>query len=230
MHLRNRMKTKKTRGHKRIWNDIEKWKNANLNLDVDKLRQYEKNYVKIWIHPFSSISLTNSIYPEPKAETKKRILNGLIDIYESWEQQLNKLNEPYYLKIWLFMPRFSKSQVVCSIGNSIDLYKNTFSTPENVIPFKNNYIGIIKNRMETFSWEHRIDEEFLDNTEIGNPEDYATLKDYQENKKWLEAKLKKPHRKTIYKNPIGDLTESYAFKLGEVWLGEKLKNKTSNNN
>jgi hypothetical protein len=41
-HLRNRMKTKKIRGHKRIWTDIEKWKNANLKLDLENLKQKRK--------------------------------------------------------------------------------------------------------------------------------------------------------------------------------------------
>ena len=218
------MKTKKIRGHKKIWKDIEKWKNTNLNLDLKKLQQNERDYVKIWVHPYSSISLSNSQFPEPKAETKKRILNGLLDIYESWEQQLNKLNEPYYLKIWLYAPRFSNSQVVCSIGNSLNLYKNTFSIPENIMNFKNDYIGNIGDRMGNYNWEHRVDEEFLDNTQIGRLEDFATKKDYLENKKWFETKLKDPHRKTVYNNPIGDITESYAFKLGDVWLGEKNNN------
>ncbi|RKE95201.1 hypothetical protein [Ichthyenterobacterium magnum] len=215
------MKVKKIRGHKRIWNDIERWKKANLYLDIEKLKHSERDYVKIWIHPFSSISLTNSQYPEPKGETKKRILNGLFDIYECWEKQLNQLNKPYYLKIWLYTPRFSKSQVVCSITNSINLYKNTFSIPENVKTFKPNSVGVAESRIKNYKWEHRVDEEFLDNTEIGQPEDFKTVNDYYENKKWFEAKLKKSHRKTEYKKPIANITEFYAFKLGDVWLGEK---------
>ena len=88
------MKAKKIRVHKRIWNDIEKWKNANLKLDLESLKQNERDYTKIWVHPFSGISLTNSQILEPKAETKKRILSGLLDIYESWKNQLDKLKEP----------------------------------------------------------------------------------------------------------------------------------------
>jgi hypothetical protein len=133
------MKTKKIRGHKRIWKDIEKWKNANLKLDLEHLKQNERDYAKIGVYPFSAISLTNSQIPEPKTKTKKRILNGLLDIYDSWKNQLDQLNEPYYLKIWLFEPRFSKSQVVCAIGNSIDFYKNTFIFPENTRKFKNDF-------------------------------------------------------------------------------------------
>lgn len=211
------MKTKKIRGHKRIWSDIEKWKNANLKLDLENLKQTERDYVKIWVHPFSGISLTNSKIPEPKTETRKRILNGLLDIYESWKNQLDKLNEPYYLKIWLFEPRFSKSQVVCATGNSIDFYQNTFNIPKNAKEFKNDFGGITKKRIENFNWECRLDEDFLFSSDIGNPEDYENEKEYLENKKWLNIRLKKKHIAKTLK----DGTNSYAFEIGNVWIGEK---------
>ena len=211
------MKTKKIRGHKRIWNDIEKWKNAKLKLDLETLKQNERDYTKIWVHPFSGISLTNSQIPEPKAETKKRILSGLLDIYESWKNQLDKLNEPYYLKVWIFEPRFSKSQVVCAIGNSIEFYQNTFNIPEKAKEFKIDFGGIIKNIIENYNWECRLDEDFLFSTDIGNPEDYENEKEYLEDKKWFNNKLKKKHITKTLK----DGTNSYVFEIGNVWIGEK---------
>ncbi|MFD0991680.1 hypothetical protein [Tenacibaculum geojense] len=211
------MKTKKIRGHNRIWKNIEKWKKANLKLDLENLKNYERDYAKIWIHPFSGISLTNSRNPEPKGETKERILNGLFDIYENWKNQLDELNEPYYLKIWLFEPRFSKSQVVCAIGNSIDFYNTTFNNPEKLEEFKTDFVEIKKKRIESFNWEHKLDEDFMFSTDIGNPEDYETEKEYLEDKKWFNDRLKKKHTKKT----LNDGTESYAFELGKVWIGEK---------
>jgi len=211
------VKTKKIRGHKRIWKDIEKWKNANLKLDLENLKRNERDYAKIWVHPFSGITLTNSQNPEPKAETKKRILNGLFDIYESWKIQLDELNEPYYLKLWLFEPRFSKSQVVCAIGNSIDFYNNTFNIPENIKEFKTDFVGTTKKRIENFDWEYKLDEDFMFSTDIGNSEDYENHKEFLEDKKWLNDRLKKNHKTEILK----DGTECYIFELGRVWLGEK---------
>ena len=215
------MRIKKVRGQKRVWKDIEEWKNSNLELDIDKLKQFEREYVKIWVHPFSSISLMNSEYPEPKSETKNRILNGLFDIYESWKKQLDELKEPYYLKIWLYEPCVSNSQVVCSIGSLKDFYKTTFHIPENPKKFNSSYLGTVKNRAENYNWEHRVEEQYLDKNYVGELEEYATEKDFVETKKWYESKLKKPHRKIIYKEPINDVAETYAFKLGEVWIGEK---------
>ena len=170
------MRIKKIRGHRRIWNKVENWRKANLKLDLEYLKQNERDHAKIWVHPFSGISLTNSQNPEPKAETKKRILNGLIDIYESWKNQLEELNEPYYLKIWLYEPRFSKSQVVCAFGNSIDFYNTSFNSPENPKEFKTESYGNIKNRLENFKWENHLDQEFLFSIDLGNPEDYENEK------------------------------------------------------
>ncbi|WP_283637399.1 hypothetical protein [Aquaticitalea lipolytica] len=188
-----------------------------MKLDLDNLKHNERDYTKIWVHPYSGISLTNSKIPEPKTETRKRILNGLLDIYESWKNQLELLNEPYYLKIWLFEPRFSKSQVVCAIGNSIDFYQRIFNIPENVEEFKNNFGGITKNRIDSFNWECRLDEDFLFSSDIENPEDYKSEKEYLEDKKWFNNRLKKKHNTKTLK----DGTETYAFEIGKVWIGEK---------
>lgn len=214
------MRIKKIRGHRRIWNKVENWRKANLKLDLEYLKQNERDHAKIWVHPFSGITLTNSQNPEPKAETKKRILNGLIDIYESWKNQLEELNEPYYLKIWLYEPRFSKSQVVCAFGNSIDFYNTSFNSPENPKEFKTESYGNIKNRLENFKWENHLDQEFLFSIDLGNPEDYENEKDYWEEQKWFNDRLKKKY----IKETLNDKTESYSFEIGEVWIGEnKLK-------
>ena len=140
-----------------------------------------------------------------------------MDIYESWKNQLDKLNEPYYLKVWIFEPRFSKSQVVCAIGNSIEFYQNTFNIPEKAKEFKIDFGGIIKNRIENYNWECRLDEDFLFSTDIGNPEDYENEKEYLEDKKWFNNKLKKKHITKTLK----DGTNSYVFEIGNVWIGEK---------
>ena len=103
------MRLRKIRGHKRRWKKIEDWKNYNLNLDMDYLLEYQRDYVKIRIHPWSGLSLINSVYLEPKRLTKQKMLNGLFDIYDQWKKQLDNFGKPYYLKIWLYDNRFSKT-------------------------------------------------------------------------------------------------------------------------
>lgn len=215
------MKTKKIRGHKRRWNDIDHWVETHKNLDLDYLKKYQRDYAKIRVHPWSGISLTNSQTPEPKGQTKTKIISGLIEIYDSWKRELDKLGENYYLRIWLFEPRFANSQVVCAIGDYLDFYENTFFKPEDSKKMNHENYGALKNEMEKFNWEYRLDEDHFDNSEPGAPDLYATMADYEEIKMYFKKMLKKPHRTTKFKEPIGETTESYSFKKGVVWLGKK---------
>lgn len=76
------MKTKKIRGHKRRWNEIDRWVEFNKNLDFDYLKKYQRDYAKITVHPWSGISVTNNQIPEPAGTTKIKTLNGLIEIHD----------------------------------------------------------------------------------------------------------------------------------------------------
>lgn len=215
------MKFKKIRGHKRRWNDIEQWVESHKILDLDYLKEYKRDYAKIRIHPWSGITLTNSQTPEPKGQTKVIILKGLIEIYDSWKSELDKLGENYYLKIWLFEPRFASSQVVCAIEDYLEFYENTFYKPDESKKLNSESYGQLKDEIENFNWEYRLDEDHFDNSELDEPDLYATLADYEKDKRRVEKMLKKPHSTTKFKEPIGDVTESYSFEKGYVWLGEK---------
>lgn len=215
------MRKQKIRGHKRRHRHIEEWRLENLNLRFDLFEKYNGDHIDIVVHPWCDISIINSKIPEPKAKTKELMLSGLIDIYESWKKQLDKLGQPYYLKIWLYEPRFSKSQVVCGVGEKIDYYENVFFKPGERKKMKPNNYGQLKSKIESFNWDYHLDEDHYDNTEVGEPEMYASKQDYEDTKKWFAKLLKKPHRTNKFKEPIGNITESYSFTRGEIWLGEK---------
>ena len=217
------MKQKKIRGHNRRQKQIDNWRLDNLSLDLTdyELNQRDRYYAKIRVHPWSGLSLTNSIISEPTGKTKQKMLNGLLDIYEEWKKQLNKQGQPYYLKVWLFEPRFSHSQVVCAIGDNVDFYENTFYKPDTIKTIQLDNYGNLKAKLSKLNWDYRLDEDHYDNSEVGEPEIYASRQDYEETKTWFDRLLKKPHRTHKFKEPIGDTTESYAFKRGDVWLGGK---------
>lgn len=162
--------------------------------------------------------MTNSVTSEPTGKTKQKILNGLLDIYEDWKTKLDKLGQPYYLKVWLFEPRFSQSQIVCAIGDNVDFYENTFYKPDTNKNILDNY-GSLKTRISKLNWDYRLDEDDYYNTEVGEPEIYASRQDWEDKKKWFDKLLKKPHRTYKFKEPIGETTESYSFKRGDIWLG-----------
>jgi hypothetical protein len=183
------------------------------------LNKRDRHYVKIRVPPWGGISLANTVTPEPTGKTKQKILNGLLDIYEDWKNQLDKLGQPYHLKIWLFEPRFSQSQVVCAIGDRVDFYENTFYKPDANKTIRLDNYGSLKTRLSKFNWDYRLDEDYYDNNQVGEPEVYASRQDYEGAVKWFENLLKKPHRTHRFKEAIGEATESYSFKRGDIWLG-----------
>ncbi len=217
------LKKNKIRGHKRKWKDIRSWVEYSKQLNIKYLKTFQRSYSKIIVSPWCDISLLNSQTPEPKGKTRQEILKGLIEIYDSWQLALNGLNEPYYLKIWLYEPRFSKSQVVCSIGDCLDFYDITFFNPNlNKVLDPRTY-GALENEIRKFKWEYRLDEEHINNGELGEPDDYYTQEEFNKEKKWYQNRLKNPHRVIKYEVPFGNATEGYAFKKGVVWIGDKIE-------
>lgn len=218
------MRQKKIRGHNRRHKQIDIWRLDNLSLDLNNYLLNERDiyYTKIRVHPWSGLSLTNSVTPEPTGKTKQKMLNGLLDIYEDWKKQLDKLGQPYYLKVWLFEPRFSQSQVVCAIGDNVDFYENSFYKPDTNKTIQLDNYGSLKTKLSKLNWDYRLDEDHYDNTEVGEPEIYGSRQDYEYTLKWFGKLLKKPHRTDKYKEPIGKTIESYSFKRGDIWLGGQI--------
>lgn len=210
---------RKSRGHRKKWKDIEHWIERSKPLDLNYLQSHEREYVKIWVHPWSGISITNSEIAEPAGETKKRILQGLIDIYYSWKSSLDELGEPYYLKIWLFDPYFSRSQVVCAIRNNLNFYETTFYRPEQQKKLIPSHYGKLANHISCFNWDCHWDEMHFEQADLGEPEEYASHRDYLEHRKWFNRLMKKPLRKTDYQNQAGETIEAFAHRQGTVWVG-----------
>jgi hypothetical protein len=209
---------RKIRGHKRRQKQVEQWRLDNLQLKIDILEQFKKDHIDIVVHPWCDFSIINSGFASPKSKTKQLIINALLDIYDSLKIQLDKLDKPYYLKIWLYEERFTKSQVVLAIDNKIEFYQNCFSKPDMETQINKNTFGRHK-RIENYLWEERVDEQFYDNTTLGDPEDYESLEDFIEAKKWFNNLMKKNHKTYYPENPTDDFFEFYGFRMGKVWIG-----------
>jgi len=220
------MRKRKIRGHRRRWKAIETWRIKNSSINMDQLNQFSRDYVKIGIYPWYGSSRATANYPEPNGKTKRLMLEALLEIYSLWKTQLDTLNQPYYLKIWLHDPRFSHSQVVCAIGQKYDFYDNTFFDPEANKAIELNNYGTLASAMSAFSWEHRLDEWQIDSTETGSPEDYKDQDSFDQQKAWFEKLLRSPHRTTSISNAEEDF-DLYSFPMGDVWLGESLNPKRS---
>ncbi|MES2425956.1 MAG: hypothetical protein V4560_03245 [Bacteroidota bacterium] len=200
------MRTEKIRGHKRRQRDIEKWRLENLEIRWDLIERYNYHNTKIIIHPWCDLSIIDSKIPEPKGKTKQLILSGLIDIYNSWKEQLNKLDQPFYLKIWLYEPNFSKSQVVCGVGERIARYENIFFKPVQSKQLQASYQLDIREKLNQLTWVYSFDEYNFDTDDINES---------GEDKAWFEKVLKKPHRITN----IDDSIDLFSIKRGDLWIG-----------
>jgi hypothetical protein len=215
------MRQQKIRGNKRRQRYIEEWRLENLKLRFDLIEKYGGYHIDIVVHPWCDISIVNSKIPEPRGIIKQLMLNGLIDIYESWKEQLDKLGQPYYLKLWLFTTRFSKSQVVCATGEKIEHYENVFFKPDKdkILVLEN--FGTLKARLAQLTWDYRLDEDHYDNCTVGEPERYASRQEYLDTQTWFTRLLKKPHRTEEFQESIdgNHRAELYSFQRGELWIG-----------
>ncbi len=204
---------RKIRGHKRRWNKINKWIVEESVLDVEYLKQNLYWYSDIAIHPWCDISLTRSQFPEPKRQTKKHILQGLENIYDNWKIELEKLNQPYYLKVWIYEPRFSKSQVVCAIDERIEHYKNVF----NQSNFKSEKSDLLNILNPGFKWQSFFDEQPYWKSELLWPmNQYERIEDA-----YADRKLLKKLEKGNYRNEKTDDDIVFFIPKGKIWVGAK---------
>jgi len=170
------IKYKKIRGEKRRIRKIKQWIDDHLDLDIAYLKRYQCEYVKFWVDPWDRLSLTNSQYPQPQGIYKELFFNGLLQIYMSWKEQLDFLDQPYYLKIWLFENDLKRSQVVCVIGEKIEYYQNLFEKP-----LDETSLGIVEwqevsDMMKKVNWEKKIEITLYEKDWLGRPDDYKTQK------------------------------------------------------
>lgn len=149
---------------------------------------------------------------------KREFINGLVEIYTSWQDQLKKFNQPYYLKIWLFEKDLKKSQVVCAINSKIDFYENTFEKidlkhSDKLFSFKN-----INPNLNDFQWEMALDNLYVEDDIIQNKNEYSTEKDYLQAKKWFnKVVLKEYKRIEIFEGN----RSFYVLDNDVVWIGER---------
>lgn len=210
---------KKIRGGKRRLKAIKLWVANYKYLELDYLRTYEKDHVKFRVAPWGRFIINNIEFAQPKKALKKELINGLIEIYNSWQKQLNTLNTPYYLKIWLFEKEIKKSQVVCAIQSKINFYDNTFEKPNDDI-HTNKSFPFLKTHPLTadFNWDIALDNLYIENDFIQNPNEFHNEKDYLEAKKWFNKVVLKQHKRI---DTFGNNRSFYVLDNDIVWLGQK---------
>lgn len=211
------MRKIKIRGHKKRQKKIQKWIENESNLNINLLEKYKYWHSDIYVHPWCDVSIVNSEFPEPKSKTRNDLILGLEKIYDSWKIELEKLNKPYYLKIWLYEPRISKSQVVCAVDEKIEYYSNIFfkiNHKPNVSDFCNKLSSKLK-------WELFEDTQTWSEKDLLEPvEFYRFEEDYNFSIKLLN-KLKKGNYRTEKIESGGNNDTLYFVPKGKIWVSDK---------
>jgi hypothetical protein len=202
---------KKIRGHKKIQKRIQNWIEQNRTININDFLANKYCYAYVSFNPYFNISINNNNISEPKKETRKQIILGLEEIYNNWKIELDKLNQTYFLKIYLFEPRISKSQVICAIGKEkIEYYENYFSTIKS-----NKRKSYFQNMLsDEFSWLTSSDNDIYSEKVLLNPEFYNEAKGDSKHSKKLLKKLKKKYIKVEDKSWYGfkeDIETDYFY-------------------
>ncbi|MGL4522227.1 MAG: hypothetical protein ACRCWQ_06730 [Bacilli bacterium] len=207
-------KKKKIRGWKRHKRKIERWRQNAMDLDMNFVREHQRDYAKLWIYPFYSINHTN-----PPNWYNCLLLNEMIDVYQYWNEKMTEENEDYYLKIWLCDPCFIGSQIVVAYRDCLNFYDETFDTNPTLKPFPLHKYKSLANKLALFDWELYIDanmyweSEMQEDIELG----FHTIAEINAIKNKSYSAEKK-NDDVLYKVSVGD-----------VWLGKIKKEITYNN-
>ncbi len=151
----NAIKYRKIRGINRRKRAIEQWGARNKALDIERLKETLRDYVKFWVRPWTDLSLINSVYPEPTGELAALLIANLMTIYDSWDASLKQLAQPYYLQTWLFEGAISRSQIICTINEPMD-FTNVFEPiedqPNEGIKSSNHYRDQTAEVLNRYDW------------------------------------------------------------------------------
>lgn len=214
-----KIKYKKIRGENRRLRAIEQWVKNSETLNLDDLQRYERDYAKFWVRPWCNLSVTNSLIPQPQGVFRERFLAGLAHIYCQWKHQLDSLNRPYYLKIWLFEQDLKRSQVVCAIGESLHFYDNTFDKVEQTgstsqaFTLNQTEQAVFKD----FNWQKMRELEAVFDDYLADPSVYSSYREYLRDKAWFES-LEQTALEKVYDDSSN--SQYYVLDKGTVWLGD----------
>jgi len=200
----NKIRYRKIRGINRRKRSINEWGEHYKTLDLNRLQQTNRDYAKLWVRPWSDSLLINSIPAEPTGELKTLLIATLLKIYQSWENVLQQLDEPYYLATWLFEQRISYSQVLCTLEGSLD-FSNVFepveSQPDDGIKSSSHYNDQTAQFLDGYQWTLYRHIQFYN---LDDPDDLAYIQELDSSR-------------LLRKQTLGD-AEYQAIEADKVWL------------
>ena len=152
-----------------------------------------------------------------KGELRRLVLQILLTTLGEWKIELDKLNQDYYLAIWIREPWILTSEVVCAIGDTIAYYENNcFIDHKNLNHLDYRKYGSAANELERLVWTRKYDERSYDETAINWPRNlYSSDKVYFYNQRIYRKILAKEfHVEATNKGLV------YYYPIGDVWVGK----------
>ena len=201
-------KKKKIRGWKRHKRKIERWKQNAMNLDMDYLRNYQRQYEKLWINPFYKLERRN-----PPNWYKSLLLDAMIEVYLEWHQKMKKEDEDFYLKLWLYDPHFINSQIVVAYRNCLDFYDKTFKRRQENKEFPFDKFHSLRDKLEQFEWDLHIESDYYDENDLNEWLEEGALTEKE------VSRIKgKAYDAVRIKDEDGSFLQ-YSLDKGDVWIG-----------
>ncbi len=189
---------KKVRGWKRRLRELERFRLAHRTLDVDALRRDELAYVKLWLDPWSRL-----VPRDPPVWFRRRVLAAFLDVLHSWGRALEATGEPYYLRLWLYDPRFHRTQVVAAMGERIRWYETMFVPAAGARALPPPQFRDPAYDLAEVEWEPCLDTDVLLEDDASDERDLARIRrraSRVEHARWGQA--------------------LFLFDRGLVWLGK----------
>ncbi|MGI8348521.1 hypothetical protein NiCM35_01980 [Niallia circulans] len=187
---------------------MERWKQNAINLDMDYLRNYQRQYEKLWIHPFYKLERRN-----PPNWYQSLLLDAMIEVYLEWHQKMKKEEEDFYLKLWLYDPHFINSQIVVAYRNCLDFYDETFKRRQANKGFPFDKFHSLRDKLEQFEWDLHIESDYYDENDLNEWLEEGALTEKE------VSRIKgKAYDAVRIKDEEGSFLQ-YSLDKGDVWIG-----------
>lgn len=189
---------KKIRGWKTQIKRVERWRTEHLTPDWPHFERYGYDYCKIQIDPWNRL-----IGREPPIWLGRQMVEGLLDIYDSWA--LASGPQVKYLKLWLKWPDLSASQVVMAGESRVTWYESVFRPVADLgwaqeRGFPPQFGPALLKRLQSWDWQECLNEVEVDRADLPVG--------------WLN---KRPYRSLVSEG--GHSVR--LVEVGRVWIGRK---------
>jgi hypothetical protein len=123
------MERKKLRGGRRRLRDLDRQRDAALDLDLDRLATELVVRFRLSLAPFHRFSRR-----APPVSVQQRGLAALVAVHDAWARRLAGAGAPHHLSLRLHQPHFLLSEVVAAVAPAMASYDLAFAGHPGVAP------------------------------------------------------------------------------------------------